>query len=171
MKIDFTNIFKDWGFSGTYDYLQSTFHITSIKPLLAVSIALGSTATIFKQIVGMDIVLYIALFLLLLLEFITGVRASIKEGNKFESKKLGRFIAKLMTYTLMLIITNLIALQVSYSYMSYVYDGLYWTIFHLITLQLIVSVFENLSRLGFQESSKVFKAANKVLKKYMDLRD
>jgi hypothetical protein len=169
--MDFKSIFKDWGFVNQYDFLQSTFHIDSIKPLLTISVTLGSVATMFKEVTGMNVVLYISFFLLLSLEFITGIKASLKEGKKIESKKFGRFIAKICTYTLMLIITNSIALSVTGTYMSYVYETLYWTIFHLITLQLIVSVFENLARLGFQESSKVFKQTNKMLQKYLELKN
>jgi hypothetical protein len=165
------NFIRDWGYTGVSDYLQSTFHISSIKPLFLVSVTFGTLATTFKDIIGMDMVLYAAFCVLLTLEFTTGIKASIREGNKVSSKKFGRFIFKVATYTVMLGLTNILATRIEESYMTYIYSGLYWTTFHLITLQLFISVFENMSRLGFQESSKVFKHANKVLRKYLDLKE
>jgi hypothetical protein len=50
---------------------------------------------------------FVAFCVLLCLEFITGVLASLKEGGKIESKKFGRFIFKVFIYTLMISVVHI----------------------------------------------------------------
>ena len=109
--------------------------------------------------------------MLLIIEFATGISASIREGKKIESRKFGRFICKVFIYTLMIGVVHILNTSADGRIVSKVYTFIYWVIVDYISLQLIISVFENLSRLGFQETSKVFKKINKYLCKWFDLKD
>ncbi len=169
MKINFNEYLNDWGYANISDLLQTTLHVKQIKPIVAMSFSLGSISAFVDKFLGLELATYMAFFLLLCVEFITGVSASRKEGEKFQSKKFNRFLMKIAIYSLMIGIINTFKISFANDKMGSVYDFIYWTILHIITIHLIISVFENLSRMGFQESSVLFKRLNKFLSKWFDL--
>jgi len=161
---------NDWGFVSMEDLFQSTLHYKNYKPMLGMSLTFGTISAFVDKILGIELMVYLAFLLLLVIEFITGIYASVKEGNKIQSKRLGRFVAKVIIYTCMIAIVNTMKVSFIHDKIGVIYDFIYWTILHLISIQLIVSVFENLSRLGVQESSRVFKRINKFMSKWFDLK-
>lgn len=163
-------ILKDWGFTSMQDLLQSTLHIGSLKPMMLLSVTFGTLSSITDKFLGLEPLVYLCFLILLIVEFITGISASIKEGKKIESKRLGRFIVKIVVYTLMIAIVNILNKSFDDRIVGKIYNFIYWVIIDFITLQLIISVFENLSRLGFQESSRVFNKINKYLSKWFDVK-
>tara|TARA_Y100000385_G_C12794735_1_gene509200 strand:- start:25 stop:534 length:510 start_codon:yes stop_codon:yes gene_type:complete len=163
-------ILKDWGFTSMQDLLQSTLHIGSLKPMMVLSVTFGTLSSITDKFLGLEPLVYLCFLILLIVEFITGISASIKEGKKIESKRLGRFIVKIVVYTLMIAIVNILNKSFDDRIVGKIYNFIYWVIIDFITLQLIISVFENLSRLGFQESSRVFNKINKYLSKWFDVK-
>lgn len=163
-------ILKDWGFTSMQDLLQSTLHIGSIKPMMVLSVTFGTLSSITAKYLGLEPLVYLSFLILLIVEFITGISASIREGKKIESKRLGRFIVKIVVYTLMIAIVNILNKSFDDRIVGKIYNLIYWVIIDFITLQLIISVFENLSRLGFQESSRVFNKINKYLSKWFDVK-
>ena len=162
---------KDWGFCNLHDVFQSTLHYKSFKPMLAFSVTTGSATTFIDKFLGLEPMMFIAFCILLCLEFITGVCASIKEGDKIESRKFGRFIFKVFIYTLMISVVHIMNVSSEGRLINKVYYFIYWVIVDYISIQLIISVFENCSRLGFSESSRVFKRINKFLSKWFDLKE
>ena len=163
-------ILKDWGFTSMQDLLQSTLHIGSLKPMMVLSVTFGTLSSITDKFLGLEPLVYLCFLILLIVEFITGISASIREGKKIESKRLGRFIVKIVVYTLMIAIVNILNKSFDDRIVGKIYNFIYWVIIDFITLQLIISVFENLSRLGFQESSRVFNKINKYLSKWFDVK-
>lgn len=163
-------ILKDWGFTSMQDLLQSTLHIGSLKPMMVLSVTFGTLSSITDKYLGLEPLVYLCFLILLIVEFITGISASIKEGKKIESKRLGRFIVKIVVYTLMIAIVNILNKSFDDRIVGKIYNFIYWVIIDFITLQLIISVFENLSRLGFQESSRIFNKINKYLSKWFDVK-
>lgn len=164
---------SEFGFEGVSDYVGSCFHWgASSKPLL-LSVSLGTMATYFEQFIGLEPMVYLAFIILLVCEFVTGVRASVKEGNKIESKKFGRFILKILTYTLIIGLINVFRTRLEvpniFGQDLNIYAWIYYVSLNMIIVQLIISVFENLSRLGYAESSRIFKALTIRAKKWFDL--
>ena len=139
--------------------------------MFAFSLTVGSASSLIDKFLGLEPLMFLAFSMLLILEFITGVLASIKEGSKIESRKFGRFVFKVFIYTLMISVVHIMNVSSEGRVISKVYSFIYWVIVDYISLQLIISVFENCSRLGFSESSKVFKRINKFLSKWFDLKD
>ena len=162
---------KDWGFSSLHDLFQSTLHYKNYKPMFTVSITVAGLSSFIDKWLGLEPMVFLAFCVLLVIEFITGIGASIKEGNKIESRKFGRFICKVFIYTIMIGVVHILNTSADGRIVSKVYSFIYWVIIDYISLQLIISVFENLSRLGFQETSKVFKKINKYLSKWFDVKD
>lgn len=162
---------NDWGFLSLQDLFQSTLHYKNYKPMFTVSITVASLSSFIDKWLGLEPMVFIAFCVLLIIEFATGISASIREGKKIESRKFGRFICKVFIYTLMIGVVHILNTSADGRIVSKVYTFIYWVIVDYISLQLIISVFENLSRLGFQETSKVFKKINKYLCKWFDLKD
>ena len=161
---------NDWGYNSFHDLLETTLHYKQYKCMFAMSLTLVGITSMIEQFVGLEPIMFIAWICLLLVELITGIKASIHEGKKLESKKFSRFIFKVFIYVVMISITHLLHKGSEGRIISSVYGFIYWLIIDYISIQLIISVFENLSRLGFQESSKVFKAIREYLKKWFDLK-
>jgi phage-related holin len=161
---------KDWGYSSVHDLLETTLHYREFKPMIAMSLTLAGITSMIEQFVGLEPLMFVAWIALLLVELITGIKASLYEGKKLESKKFSRFIFKVFIYIVMISITHLLHIGSEGRFVSSVYGFIYWLIIDYISIQLIISVFENLSRLGFQESSKVFKTIREYLNKWFDLK-
>lgn len=170
MKNFITNCLKDWGFNSHSDFMTSVFHYKQTKMMIAFSLPISMISTFIDKYLGLELMVYVSFLILLAVEFGTGVLASIREGKKIESRRFGRFIVKVMVYTSMIGVSNIMGKAVVSNKFNYMYELIHWVIIHLITIQLIISVFENMSRLGFQESSRVFKKINGYLSKWFDLQ-
>lgn len=167
------HFFSDFGFTGYYDFLQSSFHVENFKPIIISSVMLGTIATYCEKYLGIEPIVYVAFVMLLAIEYFTGLSASLKEGKKFESKKLGRFIIKIAAYTTIIGIINIfkngMKPMVVIDNEINIYSWLYYTVFNMIVVQLIVSVLENYSRLGYKESNKIFGLIAGKLNKWFKL--
>lgn len=160
---------QDWGFSCYADLWQSTLHYKSFKPLLFMSITLGGVSNFISNYVGLEPIIFAFFISLLLIEVVTGIRASVREGKKIESKRFSRFIFKVFIYTFMISMLNVMSLKFK-GMMSNLYGTLFHIVFHYIMLHLTLSVFENMCRLGYRESSRVFNAVSKYLDKFFNLK-
>ena len=169
--IKMKDFLRDWGFCSLHDVFQSTLHYKNFKPMATISVTLAGASSLINKYLGLEPMVFVAFCLLLLLEFITGISASIREGKKIESRKFGRFAFKVFIYTIMISLVHIMSVNSEGRIINKVYAFIYWVIVDYISLQLIISVFENLSRLGLSESSKVFKKINKFLSKWFDLKD
>jgi hypothetical protein len=169
------NIFiKDFGFGSLSELYKSSFGLALKKPVLLFSLSLASLGSMCEDFIGLDPLVYSSFIILLFLEFFTGIKASIKEGVKLQSKRFGRVILKLMIYTIIIGIINIFSTRIevpkAFGFSVNIYSLIYYAVLNLIIIQLILSVFENLSRLGFEETNKIYKAISKLLKKYLDLK-
>ena len=99
----------------------------------------------------------------------------MREGNKIESKKFGRFILKILTYTLIIGIINVFRTRLEvpqvFGQSINIYAWIFYVSFNMIIIQLIISVFENLARLGYAESNKIFKALSLKADKWFDFNE
>lgn len=166
---------SDFGFTNWQDFIQSTFHLSNFKPILLVSVTLGTVASFCEDYLGIEAMVYVAFVALLFIEFFSGLAASLKEGKKFESRKLGRFIVKIVAYTAIIGIINIfkngMKPMVVLDNEINIYAWIYYTTFNMIVVQLIVSVLENYSRLGYRESNKIFGLIASKLNKWFKLDD
>ena len=168
IRLNIDRQMKEWGFSNLNDFLQSAFHSESFTPIFVTSVGLTALGETIKQVIGLTPMVYISFIVLLFAEVISGIKASIMEGEKINSKRFGRFILKIFVYTLMLGITNIFATQTE-GISAFIYDSIHSIVFNYISVQLIISVFENLSRMGLQESNSVYKGIHDFISKYINL--
>ncbi len=156
------------GYSSLGDFLNSLLHINSYKPITLMSITLGTLATLFEKFIGLEPIVYLAFIGLLAVEFFTGIQVSLKAGKKLESKRFGRFIFKIGAYSIIIGSLNIFAkflppFTINDMSVSF-YEWLYYVILNMVIVQLFISVFENGSKLGWKEASRI----SRFLYKYFD---
>lgn len=162
---------KDWGYNNVHDMFETTLHYKEFKPIFAMSFTLAGVSGLIEDYIGLEPVMFVTFLALLLMELITGIRASLYEGKKLESRRFNRFLFKVFIYVSMISITHLLHKGSEGRLVGTVYGFIYHLIIDYISLQLIISVFENLSRLGFQESSRIFRTVRTYLNKWFDLQN
>ncbi len=160
--------FDTLGFKNSASFVESTFHPNNINFSLIMSTILGCIAYFVESFLGFESMVAVAILILFTLEVITGIKASLKEGEFFNSKKLGRGFLKMMIYMLMIGAANLLAIHVkikpilgwSFNY----YEWIHYTAFNFVILQLFISNIENFNRLGWTEFVPLLKKLSKFLK-------
>lgn len=172
MRYLLDKLIGEFGFRTSLEFANSTFGFTANKPILLISFSLGFIGTAIENFLGLDPMVYIAFILLLFLEFFTGIKASVREGRKIRSKKFGRVILKLLIYTMIIGIVNIFRVKLTvpkaFGVEVNIYSLIYYSSLNLIIFQLILSVFENLARLGFKESSRIFLFLTSKFDKWFD---
>lgn len=175
MRKWFDALIGEFGFECHKNFISSTFGVILHKKVVSFSFYLGAIGLLVKKWIGLEAAVFVAFLLLIAGEFFTGIKASIKEGNKIESKKFGRVILKMMIYTGIIGIINTfkndLPVPSFFGYEVNIYEWIYFSVVNLILVQLIISVFENLSRLGYKETSRVFKVITIALDKWFHLEE
>ena len=164
---------QEFGFKTGVEYISSTFGFCSKKSIVIAGISFGALGATIESFIGLDPIVYLAFLVLLFLEFRTGIKASIKDNVKIQSKRIGRVILKMLTYTLIIGIINIFKTKLFtpniLGFEINIYSIIYYTVLNLIIFQLLLSVFENLARLGYKESSKIFSVLTKKIDKWFSL--
>ena len=168
-------ILQGFGFKNSHDFLQSTFgHLNSlsiIKMDIILSFLFGTVHFLF----GFNHLFLTAYVVLLIFEWITGVQASRKRGEKHESRKFGRMLLKIATYLVPIYILHTFSSNVAFpSIGGFEFDPfhwLYWVVLIAIIWQLVVSLLENLDCLGFRFAKVLLKIINKKFYKTFELND
>ncbi len=143
------------GFENFNVFTDSTFHPKLMSLNFSLSTILATIGYYFEQFIGFEPLVGMTMIGLFLLELFTGVKASIREGNKFESKKFGRAWLKMVVYILMIGFANVLAVHVKVKPIFGVefnyYEWLHYAFFNFVILNLFVSNIENATRLGWDE--------------------
>ena len=167
------SLMQEFGFKTGTDYISSTFGFCWKKSIMIMGLSFGALGAQVESFIGLDPIVYLAFLVLLFLEFRTGIKASIKDNVKIQSKRIGRVILKMLTYTLIIGIINIFKTKLFIpkilGFEVNIYSVIYYTVLNLIIFQLLLSVFENLSRLGYKESSKIFLILTKKIDKWFTL--
>lgn len=159
-------LMQSFGFLNTQDFYKSTFGAITLNAIKWSAI-IGFVEIFVKQYLGLDLIVFFAFVLLIIAEYITGIKAAQKQGQKFESRKAGRMIFKIGTYTfiIFLLFTFQKGLKAP-KLAGFELDPflwLYYTTIIAIVFQLFVSFFENLGALGYKESKTI---AGVILRRY-----
>lgn len=162
----FNNLFVNLGFDSTSGFLDSTFHVDSIQKTIGASVVLGTLATWFETVFGFGVVVGIAIFVLFILELITGIKASKKEGKKFNSTKFNAGFIKAFIYFAMIGATNLlkenIEVKTVLGYELNYYEWIHYVLYNFAILQYIISNLENFERLGWNEYIPLLSKLKKI---------
>lgn len=160
--------FDTLGFKDTASFVESTFHPNNINFSLIMSSIFGCIAYFIESFLGFESMVAVAVLILFTLEIVTGIKASLKEGEAFSSKKLGRGFLKMMIYMLMIGAANLLSLHIHikpiFSWSFNYYEWIHYTCMNFVILQLFISNIENFNRLGWSEFVPLLSKLSKFLK-------
>lgn len=161
------------GFDGGWTELALS--IFNYKLFLAYSakwtLAIGTAVAFLEKLFGLEWAFLLGFFLAIIMEVLTGVKASLKEGKKLQSNKWGRVFVKLGIYAALLFILNMFAKGEGIDLAGFEFNffrWVYWLYFVGISIQLIISILENLSRMGYEETSLIGRLLKGRLKDWID---
>ncbi len=157
-------ILQGFGFKNWLDFKISTFGYIALNTTKTASV-LAAITTFIEEAFGFNHKFLISYVVLIICEWITGVAASYKKGEKHESRKLGRMLLKVMVYSLLIYIPNTFQKESQFPEIAgYEIDPfiwLYWIVLFVIIWQLLVSLLENLDVLDFKFAKILLKIINK----------
>lgn len=115
--------------------------------------ALMSVAISFSEnFLGISVGLFLLLFLIMITDYVTGLKASIKEGGKFTSRKGLQWLFKFGSYMIILAVSLFFRKEVIKYGMEWIDVPFklihFYILFHIFTWE-FKSVDENFERLGY----------------------
>ncbi len=172
-------LLQAFGFDGWQDLKVSTFGFVQNKGVAVGSGVAGFGAMLLDKVpmlFGVQYAFFLAYVGLVILEWATGVWASLRRGEKHESRKLGRMLLKVLIYSLLVALlhqmTKINFLEAA-AWMEAInpFKWLYWVMLIIIIWQLWVSVLENLGSLGFRFAKVALKVINRKFEKNLKIND
>ena len=168
MKTVLTKLIIASGYRDTNHFIDSAFHPNLMTAGAGISAFFASLAYYFNAVFGIVLPVGIAIILLFFLEFYTGLKASKKEGKKFDSELFGKGWLKLLVYMIMIGVSNTLANNIQgldvLGYNFNIYEWFHGMFYNYILLNLILSNLENFKRLGWTEHLPLLKALAKHVK-------
>lgn len=168
-------ILQGFGFENWMDFIRSSFGFISFKIGVFASLLAGGVVTKSEYLFGVEFMFLIAYVALILLEWASGVLASRSKGEPHKSRKLGRMIFKVFTYTLLLFILNQFARTTDFGgvigFDLNPFVWLYWIMVFIIIWQMVVSLLENFEQLGWRWASIALKVINKKVNDKLELNE
>lgn len=135
------------------------FYLNKLKFTIPIILTAGTVSDLLQQYVGLNTICLVALVLLCIAEFQTGLRAAlVVKGERIKSRKIGRMILKLGVYIQILFILNSFASSVKGEIAGFEinpFGWLYYVVLAWIVCQMLISYFENLSILGYSEAAGI----------------
>ena len=158
-------LFNGFGFKNWDDFKTSAFGFVLTSKLGKAGGALALFASFLEDVMGLNPAFLTAYCVLIIFEWFTGVMASYKLGKPHESRKIGRMLFKIAVYSIPIYILNQFQAHAEFPViMGYELDPfvwLYWAVLLGIIWQLLVSLLENLSVLGFKWADVIIRILNK----------
>lgn len=162
-----------FGFSNLHDFLESAFKFADNPKVITLGASLGLLASFVEQTMGMKAIVFLCFLLLSAIEFFTGIGAALKQGQKIQSHKLPRTLIKMIVYTIIIAIMHILSQHFFQGTIAgfevNIYKWMYYSVVNIVILQLFISVFENLSKMGYGDSIKIVKFFKSKLNKWLDL--
>jgi phage-related holin len=167
---------KGFGFTSLDEFLKSAFgFIYTSTSIIKIDLIVAFIFSTVSFLFGFNHLFLMAYVVLLVSEWYTGVQASLKRGERHESRKFGRMILKIATYLVPIYILNTFAKNADFiKIMDMELDPfawLYWAVLLGIIWQLLVSLLENLDSLGVRYAKTLIRIINKKFYKQFELDD
>lgn len=169
-------ILQGFGFMHVKDFLKSSFgFIYSSNLVIKWDLILGFILSAFPILFGFNHLFFYGFVFLVVIEWISGIKASFRRNERHESRKFGRMLLKLATYCTLIHILNLFTSNMDFPEVAgFEFDPflwMYWAVLIAIIWQLLVSVLENLETLGFQGATIILKIINKKFYKTFEIEN
>lgn len=165
---------KGFGFATLDEFLKSAFgFIYTSTSIIKIDLIVAFIFSTVSFLFGFNHLFLIAYVMLLVSEWYTGVQASMKRGERHESRKFGRMILKIATYLVPIYILNTFAKNADFIKILDMeldpFAWLYWAVLLGIIWQLLVSLLENLDSLGVRYAKTLIRIINKKFYKQFEL--
>jgi phage-related holin len=144
-------LINNFGFENMNEFYNSFIH----TKILHITIPLTFLTSFFDALFGLNILTVLAFIILLVLELLTGLVASKIKNVKIESRKFSRFGIKLLTWLLLLFITNTFKIQYENETEYFYYRWLNSFVFMFVTTEYLISVLENISVISGKSYKKL----------------
>lgn len=168
-------LLEGFGFKNWSDFKGSAFGFILSEKVLSMAAVSGFIASMIKELLGFSHLFLIAFVLLNVFELVTGIRASYLRNEPHESRKLGRMLLKITTYTIFIFILNTFQKEVNFPVVfGYEVDPfvfLYWVVLLTIIWQLVISTLENLANLNYKFAKMAIRIINKRFYTNFDLTE
>ena len=168
MKTVAAKIVMSAGYRDMDHFMTSAFHPHLAGTCTGISAIFAGIAYYFNVVFGIVLPVGIGIILLFGLEFYTGLKASKKEGYKFDSELFGKGWFKLFVYMLMIGISHVMATNIKikpiFGMTFNIYEWLHYAFYNYVIINLIWSNLENFKRLGWTEYLPILKHLSKYIK-------
>jgi hypothetical protein len=167
---------KGFGFENVHDFLSTTFkifYIGKLKITIPIIITLGTLREFIEVSLGLNLMAIVAFVWLIIAEFQTGVRASLKKKDeRIQSRKIGRMFLKIGVYLQILWLLNSFSKNVESKEIAGFeinpFDWLYYIFLIGVIFQMVVSYLENLSSLGYREAKGILGVVLRKFNKWFE---
>lgn len=169
------NVFKgilfSFGYTDFSDFMHSNFVTKgTLSSTFLLSITFSTIFVQIEQFIGLHPLAYLSFILFFILEFATGVAASVWiKKEKFQSLKMGRIVLKIFVYSIILGLMNIFSKEIGGHAVAGIefnfFEWIYFLVINILILQLLVSVLENCEILGIKEVSIFLRIFRKRIKK------
>lgn len=167
-------IMHGFGYKNLKDFVNSFINLDYASAIISVSVVLGCVASFIEQYLGLTPLAYLSFILLIIIEFFTGIKASMLSGVKIQSRKISRMILKISIYTILIGILHSFTTEIKIPSMIGFDLNLYsWAEYSVLTaiiFHLIISVLENLVSMGLEEASWPLKMIKSKFGKWFEFK-
>lgn len=154
-------LLNGFGYADSADFNRSVFKLLCVKTSAkwTTIIATAITGLVFEY-TGMDMPVFMAFIFLIVAEFWTGVKVSVKmKKERFRSRKFGRMILKIGVYIMIITVLHVFSKRINAPDLMGLslnpFTWLYYTVLVAIVLQMVISWLENLGSLGYKETKTI----------------
>lgn len=159
---------EDIGYENVGHLMDSTFHSNVLGKTLIASSTAATLGYYTEAYLGIQGVVFIGIFILFCLELFTGIKASFKEGNDFDSKKFNGAWIKITIYLIMIGVSHLMYIGIKpiniQGFEVNIYKWMHYMFLNFTIVNLFISNIENFSRLGWSEFVPGLTRLNSFLK-------
>jgi Bacteriophage holin family len=174
MKHFLNDLIHIMGFHGLADLKQSFLNLPMLMYAGNLLVLFTVISYYTDAVLGLNFALYIAFLTAIVVEIVTGLWASKKDGKEIEGNIFGRSVTKIALYSIFLFALNMFARYNSVTLVGVefnIWGWMYWLFFSGINIQLLISILNNMARMGFKETKMIAKLLNKKLQEHINTED
>lgn len=170
-------ITQAFGYNSFKELNESAFHFkNSFLVSLNFGLIFGTLEYISREYFGMHTLTMVAFIILMLIEWHTGILVALKvRKEKFQSRKLSRMLFKIGYYLLILFIlksfNNSFRFPVIEGFELDPFTWLYMVYLIVVVFSMVISVAENLGKLGYKESRTFGGLVLRKFNSFLNLED
>lgn len=159
-----------------YQYNSITDWVTSLLPsikyeITTISVVLSTFTGLIASLIGMEWMAFLAFLIVMFLELISGIWASMVKGEPFQKDKLFRFIFKAFCYIAIMSATFLFADNYrtqEKDFVAGIFDWLHIFLVVQIVLENIYSIIENIGVIQGKPKGELIEAIKSKMKTFFE---